>query len=317
MTNDTPSSSFAIMQARGRLRLNLFKVFAQFALVLAATRCLGIPIVPAPPVPRHPVWRISGHDNSVYLLGAVHFLRISDYPLPSAIESAYSNAPVIVFETDLARLQEPAVQERVAEASRLPHGTDLANKLSWSTYRQFQNCLSGMGLPGDIFDHLKPAIAAITLASLEMERLGFYPDYGIDQYFFERGQRDQKELLFLESPEFQVALLTSFSQEQNEIWVRTLLNEFSNTGKWLQTLLEAWHAGDASLLEKLLFRGLRQAPSVFDRLVTERNQRWLPHIEELLRGTQQALVIVGMDHLVGANGLLSLLSQRGWTVTQE
>jgi uncharacterized protein len=52
-------------------------------------------------------------------------------------------------------------------------------------------------------------------------------------------------------------------------------------------------------------------------MLTDRNQNWLPKIEELARGKKNAVVIVGAAHLVGKDGVVELLRKKGATVTQE
>lgn len=36
-----------------------------------------------------PLWELEGTRGRVQLLGSIHFLRASDYPLPEAMERAY------------------------------------------------------------------------------------------------------------------------------------------------------------------------------------------------------------------------------------
>ena len=50
--------------------------------------------------------------------------------------------------------------------------------------------------------------------------------------------------------------------------------------------------------------------------MTDRNQRWLPQIEALLKEDQNCMVVVGALHLVGQGGLLELLRKQGYKVTQ-
>ena len=40
-------------------------------------------------------------------------------------------------------------------------------------------------------------------------------------------------------------------------------------------------------------------------------------IGDLLKGNQDAMVIVGAGHLVGPQGVIALLEHEGWVVTQE
>ena len=49
---------------------------------------------------------------------------------------------------------------------------------------------------------------------------------------------------------------------------------------------------------------------------TDRNERWLPKIQEWAQGNKNVLVVVGAGHLVGNNGLVELLRKKGLKVTQ-
>ncbi|MBV8783019.1 MAG: TraB/GumN family protein, partial [Gammaproteobacteria bacterium] len=57
-------------------------------------------------------------------------------------------------------------------------------------------------------------------------------------------------------------------------------------------------------------------PSLFEPLVTARNERWLPQVEALLRGSDNALVVVGALHVAGPGGLLERLRRDGFSVRQ-
>ena len=81
-------------------------------------------------------------------------------------------------------------------------------------------------------------------------------------------------------------------------------------------VVKAWETGDVAALEKLLNEVQRQTPTLFKRLVSDRNQRWMTKVEELLRGNKNAMVVVGAGHLVGSDGLVELLRKKGFKVTQ-
>jgi uncharacterized protein YbaP (TraB family) len=52
-------------------------------------------------------------------------------------------------------------------------------------------------------------------------------------------------------------------------------------------------------------------------MLTDRNERWVPVIQDLVRGGKNVLVIVGAGHLVGDKGVVELLKQKGLKVTQQ
>ncbi len=48
----------------------------------------------------------------------------------------------------------------------------------------------------------------------------------------------------------------------------------------------------------------------------DRNRNWLPKIEALFERPKPAFVVVGAAHLVGPDGLISMLKAKGYTLTQ-
>ena len=59
------------------------------------------------------VWVATSGEEKVYLGGTVHLLRPTDYPLPAPFETAYAASDKLYFETDIAGLNDVAVQARM------------------------------------------------------------------------------------------------------------------------------------------------------------------------------------------------------------
>ncbi|HYG36042.1 MAG TPA: TraB/GumN family protein, partial [Clostridia bacterium] len=269
------------------------------------------------PAPRHTLWEVSGERSTVYLLGSVHLLKKEHYPLPWAFDNAFSNSQIAVFETDLDEMERPELQQRLLDKARLPPGETLRQRLSPDTYARFKKRLAAAGLPTDLFNHLKPSVAAKALAVTELRRLGFNSDYGVDRYYFYRAKQEGKSIQVLETAEFQFELLTGFSDAEGELFVRTTLMDIEQTRTSFNELLNAWSTGDTERLRQLLSHSRRKAAVIHQRTVLDRNQKWLPALETLLQGNQNAIVIVGAGHLVGTGSLIELLRQQGYRVQQR
>src|SRR4051812_43645349 len=67
---------------------------------------------------KHCLWRVTNAKAPFYLLGSIHILRASDYPLAGAIDQAVQQAQQFYFEIDPEGFDE--YHRRVDEASRLP-----------------------------------------------------------------------------------------------------------------------------------------------------------------------------------------------------
>ena len=290
-------------------------------LSLALLLCL-VAFVPAgarsaPAQTNHSLWKIPGRTNSVYLLGSVHFLKKSDYPLAPVIENAFSNSAIVAFETDINKLQDLDVQMQLMKKSQLPAGQTLRQQLSTNTYAAFQQHLKRAGFDEIIFQQFKPALAAMTLEVLAMQKAGLDPSQGLDQHFFQVADKAGKKIVPLETVDFQIDLITGFSAEEGELIMKTTLEDIDTTDKLLGELINSWRTGDAEALQNLLNHAMKDAPAIFKRLVTDRNRQWVPKIEEWARADQSVIVIVGAGHLVGPEGVVELLRKKGLKVVQE
>ncbi len=71
-------------------------------------------------------------------------------------------------------------------------------------------------------------------------------------------------------------------------------------------LIAAWRAGNSTKLAGLLSEEYADRPNLYNTLVSDRNRKWMPKIEKLLKEDKNYLVVVGALHLVGKGGLLEL-----------
>ena len=182
------------------------------ALILALVLWAGT--APLSAQDRHLLWSVPTDQGRVTLMGSVHTLRSDTYPLPDPHEEAYKDATCLVFETDMARMNDPGTQAQLLALGLYPEGETLAGSLSPGVYSALAGALEERGLPPAQFSRFKPWFCALTLAMLELQRLGYSPQYGLDVHFFNRARRDGKELLHLESVEDHFQLLTSFEEDR-------------------------------------------------------------------------------------------------------
>ncbi len=57
-----------------------------------------------------------------------------------------------------------------------------------------------------------------------------------------------------------------------------------------------------------------ETPDVYQRVIVERNERWIPQIEEILAGEGIVFIAVGAGHLAGESSVITMLRERGHTV---
>ncbi len=263
------------------------------------------------------LWEIRTSANSLYLLGSLHLLKSSAYPLAAEIEQAYSASQKIVFETDIGGMMDPAIQAKMLEMGLYPEGQDLFQNIPGSTRKKIEAKLEDIGMPPAYFSRFRPWFLGITLTTLELQRLGFNPQYGIDLHFYTRARADQKELAYLETIEFQLDLLGNMTAQDQQEFLNQTLEDLEVAAELADEMMSAWQTGDTDKLYEILFKSFQAHPGIEDRLLNRRNRNWIRQIKKMLKTPKNTMVIVGAGHLLGPEGMVELLRQEGYEVKQK
>jgi uncharacterized protein len=262
-------------------------------------------------------WKATGKGGVVYLVGSVHLLSKDFYPLNPAIDAAYKDADLLVEEVDMAEMLDPSAQLGFLSRGMLPSSTPLDTVVSASTYALVTKRASDLGLPVEPFKLLKPWLVALMLVQVEWQKAGFDPELGLDKHFYDQAKADGKRTEGLETAEYQISRLDGMSMEQQEHLLSESLKDLDAERANMTRLVDAWRAGDAPGVERIVLSELKQEPLLYQRLLVERNRNWIPKIEALFARPRPALVVVGAAHLVGPDGLIALLKAKGYTVEQQ
>jgi uncharacterized protein YbaP (TraB family) len=262
------------------------------------------------------LWQLQSGKGDIYILGSINFLKRENYPLKPTIEKAFDSAKKLVFEIDLKGADSGTVQRLTLEKGLHRDGKTLQQNVSAETYSLAAKRAQELGLDIAALSPLKPWMVALTMTSLQLQKLGFDPNSGIDRYFAGRATKAGKPIAGLETAAFQIGLMDQLSASDQESMLRQSLREMDLLDKTLDEIVCSWAAGDVPALEQLLLKAMREYPAVHQKVVVDRNRRWLPEIERLIRGGESALVVVGAAHLVGKEGVIELLKARGYTLEQ-
>ena len=263
------------------------------------------------------LWTVTTPSNKIYLLGSLHVLKQDSYPLAGTIESAYADSRIIIFETDIAALQDPAMQARLLELGLYPADQDLLQHLDGDTRQLLGKKLDEVGLSLEQFSKFKPWFVALTLATLELQRLGYNPAYGVDIYFFNRATTDGKEIDFLEPADYQINLLGTMAEQDQKNFLSQTLKDLEVVNELAGDLVRAWKNGDADKLHELLYKSFKDYPELHERLLIQRNKNWIKKIEGVMRTDKNVLIVVGAGHLVGPESVVDLLRKQGYEVNQQ
>ena len=267
--------------------------------------------------PQSFLWKIQSKTSTVYVLGSLHLAKKEIYPLSQKIENAFDQSNFLVVEANVNDIKKIDVQ-KLMESAFYPVNDALEKHVSPETFEWVKKETEGLGIPLELLDKQKPWFLAMTLVSLESIKLGLDPNLGIDKYFLSKAE-GKKKILELESLDYQISLLSGFSEKDQELFLIYTLKDLNVMEQEMGPLIQAWVSGDAQAMESILARSVsedKRLSAILEKLIFERNRRMVAKIEDFLRTKETYFVIVGAGHLVGNQGILKLLGGKGYLIEQ-
>lgn len=262
------------------------------------------------------LWEVPGRSNTIYILGSVHLLREQDHPLAARIGEVYDEAEAIYMEIDMDDLDPLAAQSAINRLGVLKDDTTLASLLGAEAYGAALAAAKDIEIPLHLLAKSEPWLAAITVEQMMLSRLGFNPAYGVEMTMMAKAAADGKPIYGFEELEEQLEFLDDLSLDAQRDMLLQTLSESAKLESLMDGLISAWKTGDVAFFEETILEDMQDFPELYRVIVSERNERWVETIEELLTNEDDYLIVVGALHLVGEDGVPTLLENRGYTVTQ-
>ena len=272
--------------------------------VMAATAAAPAPV----PIPTGPaLWRMTDGDTTVYLFGTVHALPEDAEWYAARIQRAFAASDELVTEIDMGG--DPTEMAGLfAEAARLSRGRNLRELMTFENRAQYENALTALGVPVEALDAVEPWYAALNVTTLPLIRSGFDPDSGVDQVLTARGAGKRRAAL--ETVAEQVALFDGLPMDAQLALLDGAVEGVDSVAETLGAMVDSWLAGDADGLAALMNADMED-PALFQRLLYDRNARWVDWIETRMETPGTVFIAVGAGHLAGEGSVQDLLGARG------
>ena len=275
-----------------------------------------------PPRPRVPpksyLWEVTGLTNRVYLFGTIHAGKDSFYPLPEAVERAFTQSKVLVVEADITDAK--AMADSMVGMTYTPPDR-LDKNISRESWERFRKQLARYGLPEAEIVKLKPFMAVSLVVFSEWNALGYQPKFGVDSYLIERAKVAKKRIVEIEGVAEQTRVLNSFTDPEFKALFEATLEalESGKSGAQIEAMVKYWQEGNPEGLLEAANRYSEGSPMLIafeEKLVWDRHEAMVKKIEEYLNAREPYFVAVGGLHLAGPRGLLEMLKARGFAVRQ-
>lgn len=301
--------------------------FGLVALLMALLAACASPPPPAPTpkaerTPISPaIWRLDHGGNFLYVFGTVHAGKPEYYkPFPRDIAVAFGQADVIAVEADISD------RTRAIEHTRKRRYTPPERVEDHVPQALLSDLLEALPRGKSTFDALRmserrPLELATNVASLSA---AFRPGelstaHGMELPLLTLAKKHSKPIVEIEGFDraLQFERMLSTSQEIELLRATIVRARRGDFHGILREQFQHWERGDLVGLARAIDAFCNGSPierTNCHRMYDARHPHMVARIEEFIRSGKRHFVMVGAGHLVGSNGLIALLQQRGYVL---
>ncbi|WP_286186466.1 TraB/GumN family protein [Acidovorax cavernicola] len=266
-------------------------------------------------VDRGLLWRIERDGRTSWLYGTMHLGR-GEWVRPGpTVQNALTQSDTLALELDSRD------EATVRALSRAADPAAVARVLSGERARRLERQNAEACVPPGSTARLPPILQVTALTALAARVDGLYPEFGVDETLAVSARNSNKPIVALENAADQLRWLTDGSEAEEGEQIDAMLDELESgrlRGQ-LKTLADVWARSDAARLARYAeWCECLNTPAeqrLMKRLLDDRNPGLADGIERLHAGGRGVFAAVGALHMVGAQGLPTLMASRGFRVT--
>ena len=256
------------------------------------------------------LWEIASSDSPPsYLFGTIHSEDPGVIGLAPAVEKAFTGSRQVILEVTL----DANALIAGSAAMLMSDGRQLSGIVGKDLFEQTAAALQARGIPEVVAEQMKPWAAATAL-SMPAPGTGQV----LDMMLYQRAQQVGKPLHGLETIAEQLEVFDGLPLSDQVALLKDAVEQHAGIDAMQAELLAAYKRQDLAAMmainEAAMAAGDQRLAREFQRrLIVDRNHRMAERMEPYLK-QGGAFVAVGALHLPGEQGLVSLLSQRGYSV---
>ena len=259
------------------------------------------------------IWKITDQDSTLYLFGTVHLMQPDIKWQRRDMQAAFDDVGTVFFEIpddDKSALQTSILQRRYGV---YPGNEKLTDHLDKININRLTAAAYNSDVPLSRLQKFKPWLAADILSVAAVDKAGMQYANSADAQMRIKAEQAHKSIRALDSVE---TYFDAVAQQPDWVQIRALEQTILHFNTLVSETLKvnaAWLVGDTVLLEnEMLAPAKARSPELYQALFTQRNKKWSKTLEQFMQGDDNAMVIVGIGHMLGSDGLPALLANHGY-----
>jgi uncharacterized protein YbaP (TraB family) len=255
------------------------------------------------------LWEIRGNDlqQPSYLFGTFHLLCEGEFKVDGVLTEKIKGSVQLYEEL---KLDDPSLQMQLM-GKMMMTDKSLQSFYTSDDWQKMSNAFIKItGTPLTLLNNVKPftPMSLLVLKSVDCQ-----DTVQPEQELVKIATANQKPVFGLETVQDQLNALDKEPLDSQAVSLKKILMNFDSSKNVMKYLKKNYLLNDADSL----YRYMKQMgiDNGFETaLLIERNQRWIPKIQEAMK-KGQTFFAVGAGHLGGENGVIALLRKKGYTVT--
>lgn len=256
------------------------------------------------------LWEVSGNGlkKSSYLFGTFHLMCKADILLSEQLKKAVGNADAVYMELDM---DDPAVVMGGLLMINMKGGKKLHDLYTEEEYKKVSSYFKdSLRMPITFLEGTKPYFL---VALLYPKMMPCKTVSGVEEELVRLAKKEKKTINGLETMQFQASVFDSIPYEKQAQELLKSIDSMAAYTQYFDTMVQVYKNQQLSQMENLFSNSEFGMEEHQDILLDKRNENWVTQLKGIM-SKQSVFVAVGAGHLVGKNGLISLLKKQGYKV---
>lgn len=256
------------------------------------------------------LWEVSGNglEKPSFLFGTFHLLCKDDIHFGDALKTAMKQSDEVYMELDM---DDPSMMLTGMLYMNMKNDSTLADMYSPQEYQLVKTYFSDtLKMPIMLLERAKPYFL---VALLYPRMMNCSNPSGVEEALVKIAKEDKKEIKGLETFQFQASVFDSIPYKWQAKELLKNIDSFSVYKEQFERMLNFYKNQQLDSLTTLINTSEFGSDKYDDLLLNNRNKNWVKQLDTIMK-KESVFVAVGTGHLVGENGLISLLQKEGYKV---
>ncbi len=257
------------------------------------------------------LWEVSGNGlkEPSFFYGTMHIMCAQDAKISKNFDAVLHSIQQVYFEIDMDDMVELFGTLQYMDMRKDTTLTDLLTKAEEAKIENYFSKHRSM-LPYEKLKHYKPMMIGTLI---EENIFPCAQKSGMEEVILDAVYPLKFEIKGLETGQFQASIFDSIPYQ---LQAKQLVQSIDSLGKQKESgidLIEAYKLQDLAKIESLMTTA-SDVPKAYEAMLLQnRNKRWVLQFDSIAN-KKPTLFAVGAAHLVGKEGVLNLLKERGYTI---